>query len=135
MKKNILDEMGVKVLRQVLMGENSLLLYKENEKDKTKVDICVRFIEYDSIKEHHIVTLPKDKLFIGLMEFSRDGKAIAIYKEVPEGFQLQRVYDMETHSFGISDFLDLEYKKSFPYNELSPQFIKKRGTNNGKHQN
>ena len=133
MKKTILDEMGVKVLREVFMDENSLLLYKENDKDKTKVDICVRFIENNSIKEHHIVTLPKDKLFIGLIEFSKNGKAIATYKEVREGFQLDRVYDLETHSFGIAEFLDLEYEKSFPYNELSPQLIKKRGTKDGKH--
>lgn len=133
MKKTILEERRVSVLREVLINENTLLLYKQNEKEKDKVDIFVRFIEQGSIREHFLTSLPKEKLFIGLMEISKDGKGIATYKEEGEDFVLDRVYDTETHSFAVSDFIDLEYKKLFPYNEISPQLVKKRGTKDGKH--
>ena len=120
-------------LRRILIHDNALLLYRYNDKDKDKVDISIRYVEGNKIHDQYLTTLPKDKLYVGLLEISHDGKSVATYKEVGEDYVLDRLYDIEDHSFGIPEFLDLEYKKAFPNNELSPQFVKKRGTKDGKH--
>ena len=133
MRSTIREELGVRYLREILIGENALLLYQENEKEKDKVDISLRYVEQKTIKDQFLITLPKDRLASGLIEINSTGTAIAMYQEVPEGLKLQRVYSIEDHSFGIPEFLDLEYKKHFSNHELSREFIKKRGSNDGKH--
>ena len=133
MKKNIVDEMLVRFLWWNIIGDNALLVYKQNEKEEDKVDICFRYIESNSIKEQFITTVPKSKMHRGLVEINPTKTAIAVYQETEEGYQLTRVYSILDHSFESPEFIDLEYKKNFPENELSPQLIKKRGTKDGKH--
>ena len=133
MKKTINAELRAGFIRQILINDNALLYYRHNEKNNELVDISLRYIEHNKIHEQHLITLPKERLIDGLIEINSKGTAIATYKEVEEGYQLDRVYSIEEHTFGVSDFLDLEYKKYFPENALSKEMIKKRGTKDGKH--
>lgn len=130
MKKTIKEEMNTKVFRRFMIGDNTLLLYKQNDCDKDQVDICIQYIENNSIKEQFLTTIDAHQSLNGVVDINHQG--IAVFETTPAGFQLKRVYSIEEHAFATPDFMEIEYKRLFPKNELSPQMIKRRRSTNDK---
>ena len=125
MKKNISEEMLVRFEWTTLIDDNALIIYRQNEEDKDKVDICLRYVEHNSIKDQFLITLPREKMFRDFIEVNEDNTAIAIYEEKDNQKVLSRVYKIEDHSFGIPEFLDLEYKQLFPPRKEKPKVIRR----------
>ena len=130
MKKTIKEELEEQYLRAVLLNDENLLIYTENEETKDKVDVKVRYIEYDTIVERYITSITKKEFLTkrnDLLEINDEHTAIAIFKEENKELVLNRIYMLDTHYYNIEDFLDLEYKRYFPKNNITAQLVKKRG--------
>ena len=136
MRKNIKEELEEQYLRAVLINDDNLLIYTENEYVDNRVDMKVRYVDRNRIIEQYITSFTREEFLTKrdeLIEINDDRTAIATYKEQDEQLKLDRLYMLDTHWFGASDFIDLEYNRYFPENNLSYELIKKIGNNNGKH--
>ncbi len=135
MRNNIKEELEEMYLRSVLINDNSLLIYTENEYVENRIDLKVRYVERNKIIEQYITSLTKEEFETkreDLIEINEAHTAIAVYKENEEGLKLDRLYMLDTRNFDIPDFVDIEYKMYFPENNISTQLVKKRGNKNGK---
>ena len=138
MKKTIKEKLEEKYLRTVLVNDNALLIYTENEFVEGRVDIKVRYVDRNIIKEQYITSISLQDFKTNrdnLIEINKERTAIATYKiDENNNQRLDRLYMLDTHSFDIADFADIEYKMYFPENDLSFELIKKkRGNKNVKH--
>ena len=128
MRKTIEEEMREPFLKEELIQGNALLIYRPNEKDKKQVDVCLRYVENNSIKEQRITMISQsDMEDSGIVVINPDGTAIATYKKVGEDYELDRIYSIKEHSFSNPDFMELDFHFYFPESTVH-QFIKKRGT-------
>ena len=119
MKSTIREDNNRKVIKQEYLNDNALLEVTELD-DSIKVSI--RFVENDSVKEHALTTMTRSKYLQEGEErivISEDGKKIALFRREGEDFWLERLYDLEEHSFTVADFMDIEYKKHFKSPVLS----------------
>ncbi len=136
MRKNIKEELEEKYLRAVLVNDENLLIYTDNEYKENRVDIKVRYVDKNKIIEQYISSLTKEEFLTKreeLVEINEAHTAIAIYKERDKNLVLDRLYMLDTHDFDIPDFVDIEYKMYFPENTISETLVKKRGSKNGKY--
>ena len=123
MKKTIIEDFRERYLKSIFIHDNALLIFRKNEKDDTKIEVAVRYVDNSTIKEQLLTTLDKSETDNKLVEINDAGTAIAIYKMKNEERKLDRIYSLEDHFFALDDFLDLEYQKLFSEKPA----IKKRG--------
>ncbi len=128
MKKTIVEDFHEKYIKSIFIHDNALLIFRKNETDENKIDVAVRFVDNNSIKEQLLTTLDKTETDSKLIEINNTGTAIAIYKMKNNERQLDRIYSLEEHFFALDDFLELEYQKQFQ----EKQIVKKRGLRYGK---
>ena len=129
MKKTIIEDFRERYLKSIFIHDNALLIFRKSENDDTKIEVAVRFVDNNVIKEQVLTTLDKSETDSKLVEINDTGTAIAIYKKENEERHLDRIYSLEDHFFALDDFMDLEYQRLFP----EKQAIKKRGLKNVKH--
>lgn len=102
-----------KVIKQEYLNDNALLEVIEVDES---IKICVRFIEENKIKEHTLIIMTKEK-YNREGQFriivSEDNKKIALFCRAGDGYQLERLYDLEEHEFAVCDFMDIEYRNHF----------------------
>ena len=110
MKKTIKEDLEEKYKKIVLINDNNLLIYTNNEIDPNKIDIRLRYIENNTIIEVLITSiLEKD-----LKELLKiNDKAIAVLKRREEQLVLDRLYVIDKHEFSLEDFIDIEYESAF----------------------
>lgn len=128
MKRTIVEDFHEKYIKSIFIHDNALLIFRKNETDENKIDVAVRFVDNNSIKEQLLTTLDKTETDSKLIEINNTGTAIAIYKMKNNERQLDRIYSLEEHFFALDDFLELEYQKQFQ----EKQIVKKRGLRYGK---
>ena len=128
MKRTIAEDFHEKYIKSIFIHDNALLIFRKNETDENKIDVAVRFVDNNSIKEQLLTTLDKTETDSKLVEINDTGTAIAIYKMKNNERQLDRIYSLEEHFFALDDFLELEYQKQFQ----EKQIVKKRGLRYGK---
>lgn len=128
MKRTIAEDFHEKYIKSIFIHDNALLIFRKNETDENKIDVAVRFVDNNSIKEQLLTTLDKTETDSKLIEINNTGTAIAIYKMKNNERQLDRIYSLEEHFFALDDFLELEYQKQFQ----EKQIVKKRGLRYGK---
>lgn len=128
MKRTIAEDFHEKYIKSIFIHDNALLIFRKNETDENKIDVAVRFVDNNSIKEQLLTTLDKTETDSKLVEINNTGTAIAIYKMKNNERQLDRIYSLEEHFFALDDFLELEYQKQFQ----EKQIVKKRGLRYGK---
>ena len=128
MKRTIAEDFYEKYIKSIFIHDNALLIFRKNETDENKIDVAVRFVDNNSIKEQLLTTLDKTETDSKLIEINNTGTAIAIYKMKNNERQLDRIYSLEEHFFALDDFLELEYQKQFQ----EKQIVKKRGLRYGK---
>ena len=122
MEKTIKDDLNRTVVYSKLLDDNTLLEYSLKD---DMFYITIRYIEMNAIREQFLKVLKKDEVVdIGeTVEFSKDGTAIAIFNKTDDGYQLRGVYDLEEHTYEISDFMDIAYDKKFD-KKLNKRLIK-----------
>ena len=128
MKRTIAEDFHEKYIKSIFIHDNALLIFRKNETDENKIDVAVRFVDNNSIKEQLLTTLDKTETDSKLIEINNAGTAIAIYKMKNNERQLDRIYSLEEHFFALDDFLELEYQKQFQEKPI----VKKRGLRYGK---
>ncbi len=128
MKKTIIEDFRERYLKSIFIHDNALLIFRKSEKDDTKIEVAVRYVDNSTIKEQLLTTLDKSETDSKLVEINDAGTAIAIYKMKNEEKKLDRIYSLEDHFFALDDFLDLEYQKLFSEKPA----IKKRGLKHAK---
>ena len=128
MKKTIVEDFHEKYIKSIFIHDNALLIFRKNETDENKIDVAVRFVDNNSIKEQLLTTLDKTETDSKLIEINNTGTAIAIYKMKNNERQLDRIYSLEEHFFALDDFLELEYQNQFQEKPI----VKKRGLRYGK---
>lgn len=128
MKRTIAEDFHEKYIKSIFIHDNALLIFRKNETDENKIDVAVRFVDNNSIKEQLLTTLDKTETDSKLIEINNTGTAIAIYKMKNNERQLDRIYSLEEHFFALDDFLELEYQKQFQEKPI----VKKRGLRYGK---
>ena len=129
MRKTIKEELEEKYIKAVLINDNALLIYTENEYDNNYVDIKLRYVSNGMIKENFLLKLSKDEFLNHdyMLQFNEEKTAIAIYKVENEELELNRLYSLETHMFATDEFLDIEYRQMFSKKESTPKKIVKKG--------
>ena len=115
MKKTIKEDQERLVLYSELLNDNSLLEFVAGE---GFMNVVVRYIESPSsgMREHtliHMNIVDYMKHQNNLIRVNEDKTAIATYLPTDNGYELKDVYDTVNHEFGIPEFTDLEYQKSF----------------------
>ena len=138
MRKNIKEELEEKYLRTVLINDENLAIYTENEYVENRVDLKVRYVERNKIIEQLVTSFTKEEFLTKrdkLLELNEAKTAIAIYKENEDSLILDRLYMLDTHYFAIPDFMDIQYNMYFPENEnaMTYELVKKRGSEHGKY--
>lgn len=131
MRKNIKADKERTIIKEEYINDNSLL--EATLEDNREVTLTIRFVKspIEGIKEHFLTKMTiydflSETDFNNFLKISEDNSAIAIFKEVPEGFQLERLYDTEEHSFALDEFIDIVYKEKFPELALNKHLVLKR---------
>ena len=133
MKKTIKEEKERRIIREELIGDNSLVQYEYDE-ETNRVMLVVRFVKNNTIKEHILITMTLDEYndeLDRIVKFNKNNSAIALFKKEDfEGafykYTLHDCYDLREHSFALVDFLDLEYHKKFPKNKEETYIVAKK---------
>ena len=136
MKKTIREDLEEKYRRAVLVNDNALLIYTESETIENRMDVRLRYVDNNTIKEQYLTHMTRKEFETQReerIEINEQRNAIAMYKIEGDDVILTRLYKIEEHTFAIEEFLDLEYKKWFSNHELSYELKKKRGTKDVKH--
>ena len=113
MKKTIKEELNEKYIRVELVNDNALLIYTESETIENRVEVKLRYIENQAIKEQQLTTLSKKDFQTRkeeLIHINSERNAIAIFNET-EG--LDKVYSTEFNTFFVEDFAELGYATLF----------------------
>ena len=122
MKKTIKEDNSRRILESRYLNDNTLLEFVLEEKD---VVVTVRYVSspISGIKE---VTLTRMSLedyannLSKIIEENEKKDAIAIFKRDEKGnYELRNVFDVEEHSYAISEFMDIVYAKKFPNKKLN----------------
>lgn len=139
MKRTIKEDLEEKYIRAVLIDDNHLLIYTENEYTENKVDVRIRTVEGGAIRDHFITSMPM-KYFRerrqDLIEVNKDITAIAAYRiDEDNKKRLENLYIFNVDDSVIPEFMDIQYSQYFPEYEVSlmDAVVKKRGSKNGKH--
>jgi hypothetical protein len=138
MRKNIKEELEEKYLRAVLINDENLAIYTDNEYVENRVDLKVRYVDKNKIVEQLVTSLTKEEFLTKreeLLEVNEAHTAIAVYKEDKDSLILDRLYMLDTHYFAIADFMDIQYNMYFPEhnNTMTDELVKKRGSKHGKY--
>ena len=134
MKRTIREDLEEKYIRTVLIDDNHLLIYTENEYTQNKVDVRVRTVEGCAIRDHYITSMTmKDfkERRQDLIEVNKDITAIAAYRiDEDNKKRLDNLYIFDVNEYAIPDFIDIQYSQYFPEYEVSLMdavVVKKRG--------
>lgn len=128
MRKTIKADKSRKILKEEFLNDNALL--ESTMEDNRDILVVVRFVEGPSsgIKEH---ILTKMNVYDYMSEYnnlvkkSKDSSTIAIFNKTEEGYQLNRVYDVNKHEFALEEFIDIVYEDKFPELALDKHLILK----------
>ena len=128
MKKTIKEDRERNIIKSELLNDNTLLEYVAEKRD---IVIGIRFVESPTkgIREQILLRVDVAEFtdHIGqLIQVNEDKTAIAIFKPLEDSYMLEQVYDLEEHTFGIPEFLDLHYQKKFPNAPLKKQYYKEK---------
>lgn len=128
MRKTIKADKERKILKEEFLNDNALL--QATMEENRDVTIGIRFVENPlvGIKEHILTKLSiYDYMsdYDNLVRISSDSSAVAIFNKTEEGFQLNRFYDAEEHSFALSEFIDIVYEEKFPELALDKHLVLK----------
>ena len=126
MKKTIREDIEEKYLRTVLVNDNALLIYTEDENNPDRINLRVRYIRESTIRESRIATLTREQFLAKrdmMFEFNQDRTALAFYREDNDTFYLDLVYDFTNHSSYTTHMTEMAYDVKFPNHK--GQYVRK----------
>ncbi len=126
MKKTIREDLEEKYLRTVLVNDNALLVYTEDENNPDRIQVKVRYIKGSAIREDRITDLTREQFETKrslLFEYNEDRSKLAVYREQDERIELDIVYDFETHCSYTTHMAEMAYDNWFPNSK--GQYVRK----------
>ena len=112
MRDTIKEDILEKYLKAELINDNSLMIYTRSLCDENFIDVRVRYIENNCIKERFIVSF-NEKNNDTFIKVSDDKEAIVVYKMVDGVVDANRLYLVNEHTYCSDDFIDVLVQKKF----------------------
>ena len=129
MKKTIKEDNQRKILESKYLNDNTLL---EFVLEKNEVIISIRYVA-GVVSGIHEIILIKISLedyannLSKIIEENEEKNAIAIFtkREKNGEYELRNIFDVEEHSYVVSEFLDIVYDQKFPNKKLNKNLTHK----------
>lgn len=117
MESTVKADQNRKIIRRKYLNDNALLeIIQKIENNMDQFRIVLRYVKEQTIKEVYLTDLTLNEYLEELserVEINEDNSAIAIFRKIKDGYQLDKVYDVLEYSFVPSDFLDVAYSLKF----------------------
>lgn len=127
MKKTIREDIEEKYLRTVLVNDNALLIYTEDENNPDRINVRVRYVDGSVIKDGRVTNLTREQFETKrnvFLELNSDRTALAVYRERDEKIELDFVYDLERHSHITTHDAEPAYRVMFQKDKKG-QYVRK----------
>jgi len=126
MKKTIREELSEKYLRASLVKDNALVIYTENETSEYLVDVKVRYIKENTIREEYLTSITIDDFRNRrnqLIVINDEKTEISIFRHEDDFYQLDKIYSLETYYYEPPYILQ---KKKEQYFEKGIEYFKEK---------
>ncbi len=126
MKRTIREDIEEKYLRTVLVNDNALLIYTEDENNPDRINVRVRYVDGSVIRENRITNLTREQFETKrnvLLEFNSDRSALAVYREFDDNISLDIVYDFKEHTSYTTHDTEPAYDTMFK--KTKNQYVRK----------
>ena len=127
MKNTIREELSEKYLRASLINDNALVIYTESEKSDYLVDVKIRYIKGNTIKEDCLTSITFDdfkRKRNRLIKVNDEKTEIIIMKSVDNSYQLDKIYSLETYYFEAPYLL--QQRKEQPFDKKEKEYFKEK---------
>ena len=127
MKKTIREDIEEQYLRTVLINDNALLIYTEDENNPDRINVRVRYVDGSVIREGRVANLTREQFATKrnmFFELNSDRTALAVYREQDEGMELDFVYDLNKHIHITTHDAEPAYSVLFQKNKKG-QYVRK----------
>ena len=127
MKKTIREDIEEKYLRTVLINDNALLIYTEDENNPDRINVRVRYVDSSVIKDGRVTNLTREQFETRrniFLKLNSDRTALAVYREQDEGMELDFVYDLIDHTHYTTHDAEPAYNVMFRKDDQS-QYVRK----------